>query len=622
MYCPECGRYNEEKARFCRYCGARLAEYTGEPNGNTWQGQQNWQQNTEQQNAEQSVPAPAGHSKKKGKKIWITAAAVLILAAAAAAAVFLWILPQQKEKNYKAHVEAGDRYLEDMDYEKAEDSYLAAIEIEPKEPEPYLKLADIYETQNEPGKAVDILERGAENTESPEIQEKYSLYTYVQNVLIPEEGQAEEGEYTCGYITLPWEDSVQTVMDPVHSVKGILASRIRDFDNDGRDELLVLSLNNEAHEYEYTRVDQNEIVMRMYEVRDGEVALSSETSALCPVLGDRDAESTGIFLHENEGQIYICGSFRHHGYLLGDGVKIYSFVMTYDGEEFVKEAGTAETIEGSDFYEERQSAEEMADYLEEIGLAREAEQIRESCMRCFEFVDDVEMLVLITGENNLDTYPSDYWQTLDTEELGELVLTLKLTWSDTQDRTDRQETEESSREDSTDDGQDAEETAGSVQETYDYLLESGDYNNYTSDWMAAPESYSILDINQDQIPELMIHSAGDSGWSNTLLYAYDPDSQAVKMVQDIYHYADIQYSDEYKAITFSEVRSALMYGGQDYYTLDGAELTYEFSVGWESDGTHDGIGYYMYQNDTRTEISEAESDSYFSELTEIEKISL
>ena len=48
-------------------------------------------------------------------------------------------------------------------------------------------------------------------------------------------------------------------------------------------------------------------------------------------------------------------------------------------------------------------------------------------------------------------------------------------------------------------------------------------------------------------------------------------------------------------ITFSEVRSALMYGGQDYYTLDGAELTYEFSVGWESDGTHDGIGYYMYQ---------------------------
>ena len=34
------------------------------------------------------------------------------------------------------------------------------------------------------------------------------------------------------------------------------------------------------------------------------------------------------------------------------------------------------------------------------------------------------------------------------------------------------------------------------------------------------------------------------------------------MVQDIYHYADIQYSDEYKAITFSEVRSALMYGGQ------------------------------------------------------------
>lgn len=621
MYCPECGRYNEEKARFCRYCGARLAEDTGEQNGNAWQGQANRQQNAEQPGWQQN-PAPAGPGKKKGKKIWITAAAVLILAAAAAAAVFLWILPQQKEKNYKAQIAAGDRYLEDMDYEKAEDSYLAAIEIEPKEPEPYLKLADIYETQNEPEKVVDILERGAENTESPEIQEKYSLYTYVQNVLIPEEGQAEEGEYTCGYITLPWEDSVQTVMDPVHSVKGILTSRIRDFDNDGSDELLVLTMNNEAHEYEYTKVDQNEIIMRMYEFRDGEVVLSSETSALCPVLGDRDAESTGIFLHENEGQIYICGSFRHHGYLLGDGVKIYSFVTVYDGEEFVKEAGTEEMTEGSDFYYERQSAEEMADYLEKIGLDREGEQIRESYMRCFEFVDDVEMLVLITGENNLDTYPADYWQTLDTEELGELVLTLKLTWSDVQDQTDGHQTEESGQKDGSDEEQDVEETAGAARTTYDYLLESGDYKNYTSDWMAAPESYSILDINQDQVPELMIHSADNTGWSNTLLYAYDPESQTVKMVQDIYHYADIQYSDEYKAITFSEVRSALMYGGQDYYTLDGAELTYEFSVGWESDGTHDGIGYYIYRDDKRTEISEAESDAYFGELTAVEKTNL
>ena len=93
----------------------------------------------------------------------------------------MWILPQQREKNYKAHISDGNRYLEEMDYEKAEDSYLAAIEIEPKEPEPYLRLADIYEAQNEPEKVVEILKQGTENTDSPEIQEKYDLYTYVQD---------------------------------------------------------------------------------------------------------------------------------------------------------------------------------------------------------------------------------------------------------------------------------------------------------------------------------------------------------------------------------------------------------------------------------------------------------
>ena len=253
--------------------------------------------------------------------------------------------------------------------------------------------------------------------------------------------------------------------------------------------------------------------------------------------------------------------------------------------------------------------------------------MKESSLRKFDFIEDVEMLLFISGENTQYGESMNFSEETDPADLGEVKLVLQLSWQGGEKPSDEQQEEKQSAGDVQEsekfhDQQDAEETAGSVQATYDYLLESGDYNNYTSDWMAAPESYSIFDINQDQIPELMIHSAGDTGWSNTLLYAYDPDSQAVKMVQDIYHYADIQYSDEYKAITFSEVRSALMYGGQDYYTLDGAELTYEFSVGWESDGTHDGIGYYMYRDDTRTEISEAESDSYFGELTEIEKISL
>ncbi len=56
---------------------------------------------------------------------------MLVVIAAAVAAVFLWILPQQKVKQYNSLVAEGNRYLEEMDYEKAEDAFLEAIKIEP-----------------------------------------------------------------------------------------------------------------------------------------------------------------------------------------------------------------------------------------------------------------------------------------------------------------------------------------------------------------------------------------------------------------------------------------------------------------------------------------------------------
>lgn len=53
----------------------------------------------------------------------------------------------KKNNNYQALVDEGNRYIEDLDYEKAEDKYLKAISIEPKKKEPYIKLADLYMAQ-------------------------------------------------------------------------------------------------------------------------------------------------------------------------------------------------------------------------------------------------------------------------------------------------------------------------------------------------------------------------------------------------------------------------------------------------------------------------------------------
>ena len=56
------------------------------------------------------------------------------------------------------------RFLDnDLDYEKAEESYLKAIKIDPKRKKPYLKLADIYVAQEKYDKAVKILEDASKN---------------------------------------------------------------------------------------------------------------------------------------------------------------------------------------------------------------------------------------------------------------------------------------------------------------------------------------------------------------------------------------------------------------------------------------------------------------------------
>lgn len=41
--------------------------------------------------------------------------------------------------------------------------------------------------------------KNIDTEESEEIQQRYDLYTYVDKVLIPKEGQCKEGKYECAY---------------------------------------------------------------------------------------------------------------------------------------------------------------------------------------------------------------------------------------------------------------------------------------------------------------------------------------------------------------------------------------------------------------------------------------
>lgn len=154
MYCEKCGQQLADDAKFCSGCGQKVEEV----------------------NEEEMDDFKPSERKNKKNNIYLLLSGIVIVLLAL---VFLWWLVSKDEgvvKEHKDYIKTADKYVEDLDYEKAEDTYLNAIEIAPKEREPYLKLAKIYMEQGKYDKAEEILERadaaGAEGTIEQEAEEE------------------------------------------------------------------------------------------------------------------------------------------------------------------------------------------------------------------------------------------------------------------------------------------------------------------------------------------------------------------------------------------------------------------------------------------------------------------
>ena len=123
MKCKYCGTKNERNATYCSQCGKKLEVV----------------------------------KKSKSKIIIISTITVIAIIIAV-----IFINKQLDTKQINDLLVQGDRYIEEKDYKKAEDTYLEIIEIDDKIVEPYLKLADVYTYQNDYDKAKEILEQGEE----------------------------------------------------------------------------------------------------------------------------------------------------------------------------------------------------------------------------------------------------------------------------------------------------------------------------------------------------------------------------------------------------------------------------------------------------------------------------
>lgn len=78
----------------------------------------------------------------------------------------------QKAPTWQEQYDLGVRYLSEGNYEEAIIAFTAAIEIDPKNAEAYIGLADVYIQQGEYEKAREILEQGFEITQAQEIVNK------------------------------------------------------------------------------------------------------------------------------------------------------------------------------------------------------------------------------------------------------------------------------------------------------------------------------------------------------------------------------------------------------------------------------------------------------------------
>lgn len=147
-------------------------------------------------------------------------------------------------------------------------------------------------------------------------------------------------------------------------------------------------------------------------------------------------------------------------------------------------------------------------------------------------------------------------------------------------------------------------------QAYEDFVYSGEYLEYASGWDGSTRDYEILDINQDNIPELFIGSS--TGWDYyTLIFTFDPNANRIVYVDNIYSFRPLRYSNRYKAIAFpGDFRPSDYLGVYSFQVLNGTHLESLFSVYWEYDGEKMNYGGGINGEIT----TEGEKDAYFDEL--------
>ncbi|MCR5596856.1 MAG: DUF6273 domain-containing protein [Lachnospiraceae bacterium] len=179
MFCSKCGKELVEGASFCPGCGISVAEnqsYTGvndDSMGNVPAMQETGKEE-ERSSPTVSQPTPDQTAvKKKSSYVPFVIGGVVAVLVLSIVVTGIFVLSDPQRK-YDKQLSLGEKYFDELDYDRAIAAYRAAIEIDPKNPDAYEALAEIYMECGEPEEALAVLQEGIDETEDERLEELYA----------------------------------------------------------------------------------------------------------------------------------------------------------------------------------------------------------------------------------------------------------------------------------------------------------------------------------------------------------------------------------------------------------------------------------------------------------------
>ena len=162
IICKNCGNVFDEKYDVCPHCGTAIMHN---------EAQNPYTYNMPAQMFMSQSSNIAAKKKSNIKLISIISASCLVLIGIIIALIMIFSQPNTQSQ-LSEQISLGEKYLTEENYEEAIVAFKKAIEIEPKDPELYIKLADAYMANGDSDNAIATLENGYKQTNDEAIKKK------------------------------------------------------------------------------------------------------------------------------------------------------------------------------------------------------------------------------------------------------------------------------------------------------------------------------------------------------------------------------------------------------------------------------------------------------------------